>query len=382
MISLDKFISINVNQGDAFYLERSGVKILVDGGKARLGFPRQFESTIGEKLLDVVVCTHADADHINGLLGFFEAGLKAEEVWLPGKWTSRLRELLINPEGFLVELINQVIEIDTLEISSLEELSEKEESSQIERKNIGYEEASIEIDQIYQAMEESSDRSSVFNLSIWPFNPTFWFDYLSPTQHQLLVDAIDTANKIRELAVLAYHSGAKIRWFEFDSFSTASGGESFLRPVNSQEIFRVSRRLSALEYLSISKSNRESLVFHSPASDRSSSILFSADSDFSFHYQLPNLEDNSIITAPHHGSEHNRNAYSRLNSAGLITKQTIFVRSDGKFSKRPGNVYILGKSKKICTLCRHPNAQSQDVTFTSSSSGWRKKKGLSWCHCI
>ncbi|MBS4715532.1 hypothetical protein J4G66_06010 [Aeromonas dhakensis] len=379
---MDKFISINVNQGDSFYLERSGVKILVDGGRARLGFPRQFESTIGEKQLDLVVCTHADADHINGLLGFFEAGLKAKEVWLPGKWTSRLRELLINPEGFVVELVHQILRIDTLEISSLEKLSEIEEFPKIEEDNIGYEELRIEIDQIYQAIEESSDRARIFDLSMWPLQHFLWFYDLSPTQRNLFVDAIDTANKIRELAVLSYHSGAKIRWFEFDSFSTASGGESFLRPVNSQEIFSVSSRLSALAYLSISKSNRESLVFHSPASDRSSSILFSADSDFSFHYQLPDLEDNSIITAPHHGSEHNRNAYLRLNSEGLITKQTIFVRSDGRFSKRPGNVYILEKSKKICTLCRHPNAESQDVIFTSSSSGWRKKNGLSWCHCI
>ena len=65
---MDKFISIGVNQGDTFYLERGDKKILVDGGRSTLGFPLQFERTTGTKEVDVIVCTHADADHINGLI--------------------------------------------------------------------------------------------------------------------------------------------------------------------------------------------------------------------------------------------------------------------------------------------------------------------------
>ena len=77
---MDKFISINVNQGDAFYLKRAGVRILIDGGRSRCGFKKQFERTINASTLDVVACTHADADHINGLLDFFELGSQSREV--------------------------------------------------------------------------------------------------------------------------------------------------------------------------------------------------------------------------------------------------------------------------------------------------------------
>ena len=67
---MDKFISIGVRQGDAFYLERGGKKLLVDGGRSRRGFAEQFERTVGATSVDVLVCTHADADHVNGLIGF------------------------------------------------------------------------------------------------------------------------------------------------------------------------------------------------------------------------------------------------------------------------------------------------------------------------
>ena len=386
---MDKFISINVNQGDAFYLKRAGVRILIDGGRSRCGFKKQFKQTIDASMLDVVACTHADADHINGLLGFFESGFQSREVWLPGAWTSRLRDLLINPDEFLQELIKQIDEIGNHEITSLEDYYDKYGFR--ESNDMNLDEPSSDINEIYKAIEEAPERSSFFGL-IYCFQIS---EMLRPYIRQsldnctckLFIDAIDTAKKIRELAILAFNSGAKIRWFEFQGSGTASGGESHLKPVNSNEIFRISKRLSALEYLSITRSNRESLVFYSPSSNGSGDVLFSADSDFSFQQIIPIHPDNSIITAPHHGSEDNKNAYSRLKSGdritgGCITRKTIIVRSDGRSSKRPGSAYKSLVSKKICTLCRHPDTEGQNVIFLSAKYGWKRKNGMSWCHCI
>ena len=38
-----KFVAIPVGQGDAFYLEREGFTVLVDGGRSRRGFSGQFK---------------------------------------------------------------------------------------------------------------------------------------------------------------------------------------------------------------------------------------------------------------------------------------------------------------------------------------------------
>ena len=68
---MDRFIAIGVSRGDAFFLNEVRKK-LVDGDVNKLGFAQQFSRTTSAGSVDVIVCTHTDADHINGLLGYFE----------------------------------------------------------------------------------------------------------------------------------------------------------------------------------------------------------------------------------------------------------------------------------------------------------------------
>lgn len=79
-----KFTAIGVGEGDSFYLDTGTKTILVDGGKAEKGFPSQFRTSIDKEEVDILVCTHCDADHANGIFGFLQAGLTCKEVWLPG----------------------------------------------------------------------------------------------------------------------------------------------------------------------------------------------------------------------------------------------------------------------------------------------------------
>ncbi|HNO95394.1 MAG TPA: hypothetical protein PKJ84_14560 [Anaerolineales bacterium] len=385
---MDKFISINVNQGDAFYLERNGVKILVDGGKSRQGFANQFthatRTNLGT-LLDIVVCTHADADHINGLLGFYESGHRSREIWLPGTWTYLLTDLLLNPEKFF-ECLYKEIYVSHLPSApqTLEELSSNEEFTKrtIDRNKTNQ----INQESVTQAIEESQEHQYDYNyINFFTHHLFFLLSHLhQPNKLNLFIDAIDTAKKIRDLAILAYRAGADIRWFEISATPTeASGGESHLKPINSHEILRGSHiikphQINPLLYLTLSKSNKECLVFHSPGANNSGCVLFTGDSDLSFPNEIPSLGKKPIITAPHHGSESNKNAYEKLNKNEM--ERAIFVRSDGKFKSRPG-ISFKSLQSKICTLCPYSNSKNQTIIFTASVHGWRRKNGLKWCKC-
>jgi beta-lactamase superfamily II metal-dependent hydrolase len=57
------FIAICVGQGGAFFLQRRGLTALVDGGRSAQVFPYQFQRVTKRNGVDILVCTHNDADH-------------------------------------------------------------------------------------------------------------------------------------------------------------------------------------------------------------------------------------------------------------------------------------------------------------------------------
>lgn len=106
------FIALPVGQGDAFYLHTPHGSMLVDGGKSRRGFPDLFRTHTRSDSIDIVVVTHNDSDHTNGIIGFLESGLKCEEIWLPAQW-ARVLEYASRPWDEVVSLIDEAVEIIT-----------------------------------------------------------------------------------------------------------------------------------------------------------------------------------------------------------------------------------------------------------------------------
>jgi hypothetical protein len=53
-----------------------------------------FQAVTKTEGVNVFVCTHSDADHANGISDFLEAGLRREELWLPGRQLSALPDVL------------------------------------------------------------------------------------------------------------------------------------------------------------------------------------------------------------------------------------------------------------------------------------------------
>jgi len=376
----ERFVSIGVGMGDAFFLQKGDHSVLVDGGKAEREFPVQFQRVIRRSCADVLVCTHNDADHANGILGFLRAGLTCNEVWLPGIWTDRLEDLLSHPEEFMDELILNVLETedeDNKTLSLLDKLeaqySEMEEWEDREKGEVA------DADVLHMAFEKAAQREAFWSIVSWlPFSwllqkksSKFWrIFHGSQAQYRLLSQAVFAAARIREIALSAYHSGTTIRWFEYDRKSSFGGIADFLIPLNAREIFQIrQRRWTALQFLALTKSNKESLVFLSPQNDTEPAVLFSADSDLSFSQKIP-WSASMIVTAPHHGSEANANAYKRFQRDTRNKYRAFWVRSDGRFRSRPGPTY-LGTASRFCTLCRNSKYPKQNVRMVVNSGRWQ-----------
>lgn len=370
---MGKFIAIDVGRGDAFYLENEGFSILVDGGSARKGFPEKFQKITGKDYVDILICTHNDSDHANGILGYLESSLKAKEVWLPGSWTIRLNDLLNNYSNFSEELLDNIC--DSINIKQTKnKISEDIIVNEISETN-----------PVESYIENIFDTLKNCDLSIEQQNKNNCKDlrllFNSPMINKIYIDAITQANRIRRIAIAAIKKGCKIRWFEYNDSKKSGGIINVLEPINSVEIFQVPNYTpSAMQYIKLSRSNRESLVFYFNRTINGPGVLFSADSDFSFNQNVP-LDEGLLVTAPHHGSEANKHCYDRL-----ITQSTdsvssiILIRSDCKTQNRPGKTYRNVHNKKKCTLCNPIIKEKKEVIFTYKNSYW-KPSSPNYCTC-
>ena len=395
-----RFIAIPVAQGDAFYLERERFSLLVDGGRSRLALPLMFQMATKRDGVNVVLCTHNDADHANGILGFLETGLRCDEVWLPGRWLDVLPDVLRPFVEVFRELVGNIAKIDiswSMErvqpsCSPIEAYAEcmhdrltdapatEEELSIAEN---GWPES-------YLQMLEQAEPWEVPPRWLWPRGYEDWllwlyghYRRLAPAGVQLLWSAIDAAGRIRAIATEAFHHGIPVRWFEFDT-ATPSGGRPELQPINAREIARVRPRVGPLlARLALTVSNKESLVFYSPGTEDHPGVLFTADSDLE-GVSLPSRLDDAIVTAPHHGSEANANAYRTVIAASNNPTSITWVRSDGRYKRRPGSTYLGLASRRLCTICRRAGGSSttkQTVQLYSRGGVWVPHRETRVCSC-
>lgn len=372
---LSIFTAIDVGRGDAFYLNRNDVSILVDGGQSTNLIEQKFIKAVDKRHVNYLVCTHNDSDHANGILGFLQSGLRCDEVWLPGSWANRIGELgddairdFIGELYYDCETITNTHKIKGFSpLSNLGDDFSKEAEQSAESSDKGPE--GIELGRPIQRLRATADG---VNLELYlPYSQK-----LTHVKNQMLFDeAIRAAGRIRAIARAASCRNIPIRWFEFNNLTAKGGVSGILEPVNSEEIFRSRKYLgSALRYLALTTANRESLVFQSPASDDFSGVLFLADSDLSFNQPVPS--NVQLFTAPHHGSEANSHAYAKM----IMGEDAILVRSDANSRKRPGKTYLSQNARKYCTICRGVAMGKQPVRFQVANGRWQAFNSQ-WCLC-
>jgi hypothetical protein len=369
----NRFIALPVNQGDAFYLEKGVIKILVDGGNNKTQIVSLLESYCAIHELDVLICTHNDSDHANGVLGLLQNwGRVIKEVWLPGSWTYRLHDM-VNQELFYNELISDIMKSKD-DASKLSDLK-LDINSDRENCNDFKEETNMEL--VFDSLNQHDN----YLLPICNCCLTMMLDIKHDNKVHLIHEAITAANRIMDITKEAYIRGCKIRFFEY---GTPDGNTiQTLQPINSKEIVRNSKRsITALEFLALSVSNKESLVFLSPETDNLPAVLFTADSDLAFLPSSPVsvFNNNLIVTASHHGSEENNCIYSRVINWSNATSANIhWVRSDCKSNRRPCPEFKQQNSK-YCTRC-NPYYSQQAAAFEVNSGNWIATMNTNGCTC-
>lgn len=362
-------------------------------------------------------------------------GGRIPEVWLPWRWSAALPTVLTDPDGFMglltagarraAELIQERVvaaELAVLdhaektprqfrEIESLVRdlgtnvLREQKRGvpvqapAQFRTATTVARGADIaralgldpdEAPNVLQLLEETEAASVPLAERV----STSWITWRTETSavefrtRSLLRTTTETAEKIRQIAETALRHSILVRWFDFDSFergAPASGGESgFLMPLSAVEMEAPRPELEAVRLfflLRLSEQNVESLVVQRIESESEPGVIFLGDSRLAFGLPRP-IRDfpkpsalptkRVIITAAHHGSRVNDQAYAVLNHwlGNGLSDQSFFVRNGGMWKQTLGQ--YLSKPNRRCAQCLQcfKGGRRQNVIIAAVNGEW------------
>lgn len=388
----DTFVALPVGQGDSFFLQRGAFTALVDGGKAVHAFPGLYAEVLNRKRVTVLACTHNDADHAGGILGYLESSLACEEVWLPALWTDRLEDLVMRPSAFLAELIGDIErqgerlhdqyagDDAPLGLDALGDIYAGDYERDTRAAETAFAGPAAEAPARPAPLSLGGEDGGLDEL-LWPetlgrrrmrvaTTAPFRLWTFEDDEYHLYLHAMSAAERIRLIALACANRGLPVRWFQHASDAAGGGRRNLLVPLNAVEVPPPPpRKLGALRYLALTASNRLSLAFCSEPADGNPGVVFTADSDLGFETRVP-WQPGTIVTAPHHGSEANAAAYARSRAEIDGAGDVIWIRSDGNNATRPGPSY-LGQANRYCTLCPGHGRPKQAIRFALLHGAWR-----------
>lgn len=425
------FTAFDVIEGDAFLLEKDEKKILVDGGKdSRNNFVEKFSRTRIEQL-DLIVCTHADADHTEGIINLLRSSVKltCKEIWIPAKWQRYIDRIKDDRMKFILDL-TQEIQSDSNVKSHVELVENIERTFESKTKDKLFEDSATikgnfdsiaycrEIKECMDYVETSPKQFETYLLSqLEPVKIIKGLNNMSIIDGKLVLHLHDTYEltdsqfddfraalekygKLEALLDEVIKKKIKISWLELvedpmtKEYFDAYDEQGLLTPLCHRKVATYTRKglsESLLEMLPKHDPNKTSLVLASKETKKNPLIIFSSDSDFEKIEFVPSAE-NMLITVAHHGSESNKEAINKcINTSN--GKNPIFIRGDS-YRIRMSKAFIksvrsLGKT--YCTRCRRWNINSRGGTCSSDyqlislsyNSGWKSvgNKKLTPCIC-
>lgn len=397
-----KFTALEVGSGDAFLLEDDDKKILFDSGGSKTKIVALLKKK-GIKKIDLAICSHNDKDHSNGFLGLLNSKIVIGEIWLPGTWASIIHSVA----GFIrrgyIYCKNGCCWCDKF-IDCMCHFGFKEGGSELYynellpygdeitngqlMEDLCFINALLEdgclvccrnCEDKVQEMSESRRfrEENCFNSFSECCRKTISKGKYHIGEHA--VKLMIQLDAIISIAEAAYKNGVSIRWFEPTDACIKKRINTNIIVLNSGELARaiMTRRIDSpymLMYaLTLTMENKYSLAMEY-LHDEIPVVRFSADSDSICQSNMP-YGNNIIVTAPHHGSEANANVYGAIKGNDII-----WVRSDGKTSKRPCDDFKC-LPNKFCLTCHTLKFKSEICfEYDNSTKRWLCKTGTR-CIC-
>ena len=434
------FIALPLTSGEAFLLRTHDDggrlwNILVDGGEKYGKDSRELAAKLAEvspkiERLDVVICTHSDADHANGLWyladDWYALGRSIGEFWLPGRWANAVPAILTDPAEFADKLragaiaaSRQVSEIDSADFvfsrenryykassrfgegeleSAVSPIGENPDESDSDDQVLGLGLTSREVRTLQAAFEETDNTVDLLGSNLgrgrmarsWP-----WLigldDSLKVTlEAETAFDEVaETATAIQKIATSALVHEINVRWFDFGEYKKTDkplgGLRGLLEPCCSVEVVPVRSKAAVLSNLSLfhslrlTRQNVESIVFYRPETKIEPGVLFLGDSRLAHGIERPEKdfpapfakpERQLLITAPHHGSRNNDHAFSVL-KGWLGNEDQFYVRNGGQSGQKL-DLYLKHDDRRCaqCIQC-HGKDWHQWVSVTTDGVNWK-----------
>ena len=354
-----KFTALEIDFGDAFFIEDNKWNCLFDSG-------------INDKIVDLLnkknvskinlaICSHNDEDHSKGFIELLKSKIDIDEIWLPGLWAPILRFVTehINDEDtwYSNECRTDACENNIDQLDSLFDL--KSEPMNLEE----FEDKLYTISALY-------DYYNDFYFS------KFWYYQIRVLETPYAINVWKNLKNIMEIATLAYKKGCLIRWFESDKTCVSNKIDYGFVSLNSKETCHVKKLNSSTSFLfalNLTTVNKYSLVFEYQKEDIPI-IRFSADSDCT-HQSTSPYSYNIIVTAPHHGSNANAKVYKTIKGDNII-----WVRSDKITNQRPCSDFKK-QNAKYCLACGIKIFREEvSFEYDNIKKQWTNTKGNK-CSC-
>lgn len=326
-----KLSALPVCVGDSFLLKADDRYVLVDGGQNQSHIVDLLDKeNIESNHIHIIICTHYDADHINGIIGILKSRKYTfDEIWLPEILGSLAYTITNKLWEILDYLRSQPEPFNFLENGRFDIPYNENIESQLDEINITVLEFLVNLGNDFHFI------SIIYGL---------------PTDlGENLYSACSIVNS-------SLSSGSNVRWFRYMGrlLDYQCGFNILAKNAKETGITVYSTPRLFFQALSLTKINQESLVFLY-SSENLPNVLFTADSDLSFTNAPILLTNSSIVTAPHHGSKHNKDAYAKITGNDLT-----YVRSDRSQTNRPCVEY-LSQNKRYCTICRNSGPKQKVV---------------------